>query len=100
MSTIAERVARGAGWLDSALPGWHREIDLNRLILSSPCRCVLGQLWGDYADSPLVDEHGDQAGVDRGFYAGGEDGRVGPLTEFAELQVEWRRVITERRAAA
>lgn len=94
MSTISERVQRGAAWLDTERPGWAGEIDLGQLILSSPCRCVLGQLYGDYVDAPLVDEHGDQAGVEHGFNAA----LTG--TEYDALEAEWRRVITERRAAA
>ena len=100
MSTISERVARGVAWLDGVLPDWWRMVDLGQLVLSSPCRCVLGQLYGDYMDSPLVDEHGDEAGVDRGFNASGAEWTDQTYSEFEALEREWRRVITERRAAA
>ncbi len=43
-------VAKGAGWLDANHPGWERRIDLAVLDLSSPCRCVLGQIGGDFWD--------------------------------------------------
>lgn len=95
---IEERVARGVGWLDANRTDWWDAIDLNWFILSSPCRCVLGQLYGDYMDSPLVEEHGDEAGVERGFNAGGGEWKDATFAEFEALEREWRRVIAERRA--
>ena len=92
MSTIEERVARGAAWLDSELPGWVAEIDLNRLVLSSPCRCICGQLYGEYADRPDAIWHTD---AEHGFNVFSDD-----PSEWGALEDEWRRVITERRAAA
>ena len=48
MSTITERVAAGAAFLDEHDPQWwradvERAIDLDTLLLSSPSTCVLGQ---------------------------------------------------------
>lgn len=48
MSTIAERVAAGAAFLDEHDPGWwkpdvERSIDLGTLALSEPADCILGQ---------------------------------------------------------
>lgn len=43
-----ENAHRGALLLDSAVPDWRHQIDLNRLELSSCARCVLGQVFGDY----------------------------------------------------
>ena len=45
---IRGRVARGAELLDSIRPGWRKEVDLDRLDLSSCHECVLGQLFGGY----------------------------------------------------
>ena len=45
-ATIAERVARGAAYLDEREPGWWQRIDLDALDLAVPCKCVLGQLDG------------------------------------------------------
>lgn len=48
--TPAERVARGAAWLDDLLGAdWHTRIDLGRLELSDECNCILGQLVADLA---------------------------------------------------
>ncbi len=101
MSTIAERVAAGVAWLDENRPDWWLDVDLDKLVLSSPCRCVLGQLYGEYEDAPIVDVNtDDEVAVAHGFNAGGHDHPAGPFAEFAALESEWRRVITERRAAA
>jgi hypothetical protein len=95
---IEDRVALGAAWLDEYREGWFNEVDLGQLILSSPCRCVLGQLYGEYMDAPLVDIGGDVAGADYGFNAYGHSPERD--AEYVHLEDEWRRVITERRAAA
>lgn len=44
-SSISERVARGAAWLDQVRPGWRDAIVLDTLDLISPCDCVLGQVY-------------------------------------------------------
>ncbi len=98
MSTIAERVARGAAWLDENQPEWLGLIDLGQLRLSSPCRCMLGQLYEDYFfatfDLPgSAQEFGFNAHVDNAYSAKQE-------AEYAALEAEWRRVIAERRAAS
>lgn len=97
MATIEERVARGAAWLDANRDGWFDAIDLDILLLRSPCNCVLGQLDGSYDDSPALNEIDTVA---HGFMAGGLGWSGKAAREFADLDNEWRRVITERRAAA
>ncbi|WP_022835131.1 hypothetical protein [Salisaeta longa] len=42
------RVKRGASFLDAMQPGWHRDVDLDRLELASGEQCVLGQLHGEF----------------------------------------------------
>lgn len=49
----AERVARGAAFLDLYRPTWFREIDLGSLNLKDNYNCILGQLYGNYHDSAL-----------------------------------------------
>lgn len=43
-STAAERVAKGAAFLDERQPGWRDHIEIMRLDMRSGCDCVLGQL--------------------------------------------------------
>jgi hypothetical protein len=39
-------VARGAELLDATRPGWAGKLNLDKLELEIPNRCVLGQLYG------------------------------------------------------
>jgi hypothetical protein len=45
VSTVAERVARGAAWLDEKYPQWFTKIDLSILDLGDCTQCVLGQVY-------------------------------------------------------
>jgi len=96
MSTVAERVARGAELLDETLPGWDERIDLAWLELSSCYRCVIGQLFtGGLFPGGAYTPYGfgiSVLGIDRGSHYG-FDGH-----DADELNGEWRRVITKRRA--
>lgn len=92
MSTISERVARGAAWLDENKPEWWRRVSLIELEMASPCRCVLGQVFGDFYLAPLNNPDVYEMGFDLRVQA--EPG------EWLALTGEWDRVITERRASA
>ena len=37
------RIARGMEWLDATRPGWENRINLDRLDVGCPCKCILGQ---------------------------------------------------------
>lgn len=110
----AARVAAGGTYLDVREPGWLHRIDLGRLDLRAPCRCVLGQL--------AADKHGDVDGwtwngicgvfgvniwglrgrsdYDLGFNAAWPGrSEVTTFAEYDELTAEWRRYIVQRRAA-
>lgn len=50
LEQIEERVQRGAQLLDVKMVGWYRYVDKDVLDLSNSCRCVLGQLFGWFAD--------------------------------------------------
>jgi hypothetical protein len=41
-------VDAGAALLDERLPGWRDAVDPTRLVLTDPCNCVLGQVFGEY----------------------------------------------------
>lgn len=75
------RVGRGAEWLDEQLIGWRAKINLRNFDMTNPCRCVLGQVFGNYWDAvqevaPQDERRGDALDdyndvyaweVDRGF---------------------------------
>lgn len=49
---LDQRVARGIEWLDANAPeGWQARINLHKFNMADPCRCVLGQVFGDYWDA-------------------------------------------------
>lgn len=93
--TVEERVANGVTWLDENQSGWVDRINLDRLVMRSPCRCVLGQLFGDFWDAP-AGVHGNK-GEAMGFESILSLG--GFVADFAALDAEWKRVITARREA-
>jgi hypothetical protein len=109
VSTITERVARGAAFLDEREPGWAARIDLGRLNMDICHRCVLGQLAGAGGLNPYADKLRDLGLGDGGGYGFDIDsyGDCGPVpdladddAEYAALTAAWREVIAERRAAS
>ena len=105
MSTVAERVAAGAAWLDVQMPNWWAThgIDLDAFDMAKDCRCVVGQLSPKRSFCTATAERWLDLDCDvaqrLGFFAGHTSPRAS-YAEYDALQAEWRRVITERRAAA
>jgi hypothetical protein len=97
MPTVEERVADGVEWLDAQEPGWAERINLAELDLASPCRCVLGQIYGGFDEAPVDDISPQLFGFNANLF-GTEFANLDE--EFTALEVEWRRVITSRREAA
>lgn len=113
LPSIADRVAAGAVWLDEHFADWPRLITVERLDISSPCRCVLGQLHDDY---PYTGELPGEESADlstasasrigRGFEIdfalqpgeSRDDQRDRVAGEYGRLTDEWARVIEARRA--
>lgn len=54
--TAAERVARGAAWLDGEAPGWRGRVDVATLDMDNPMLCVLGQVFA--ADGDTLTDNG------------------------------------------
>jgi hypothetical protein len=114
VSTITERVERGAALLDEKRPGWWRDIDLGTLDIASRCGCVIGQLAGltgaqdrglayEWATRQLGVGWSDE--IPMGFEApttrefGGD--RVPVIAaEYDALTAAWADLIAARRAAA
>lgn len=44
-----QRVALGAAWLDEKRPGWRDQISLTELRMEQCAKCVLGQVFSDFA---------------------------------------------------
>lgn len=88
------RVERGAALLDARRPGWDALIDLGKLDLNNPWRCVLGQTYGGYAEGVDTLFHRDPGeGYRYGFSSVWDEG-------YDVLTESWRELITARRAGA
>jgi hypothetical protein len=85
---LMSRVLRGAMVLDEHAPGWHQRIDLEKLDISSPFRCVLGQVFGHYIEGLVSLNMG--ASQPFGFAATAYD-------ENPALTGLWRALISQRR---
>jgi len=84
MATIAERVERGVRLLNRKKGRrWYRRIDLEWLNLAEPCRCIVGQLYGDYMRG--IRELGVD-GLDEGFTT---------TKSFPALTLHWKRRIRQ-----
>ena len=92
-------VQRGIALLDSALPGWRQQIDLDRLNMlraerdRNGCGCILTQAYGSYWDGLVA--------LDFDWYAS-EDADYGfdvlgtnrPDSEYRVLTEAWKRALT------
>lgn len=120
MTAARAHVALGVVWLDQHRLGWAEEINLDDLVLSHPCYCVLGQVGYEVAAAegftvyrenntiePTNDNFQSQDGFDylvadwlNGDHVEAE--RLGfdltPYEDytFADLQEAWVEVIRER----
>lgn len=47
------RVKKGAAHLDKRIPDWFEQVKIRPLDMKSGCRCVLGQLFGDYSPGAI-----------------------------------------------
>jgi hypothetical protein len=102
MTRARVAVANGVQLLDTKVPGWDREIDLDTLVMHDPCRCILGQLREDgelYRDvkarlgiNPMDDD--SERGFDIPAWDPDEDHDEVTYEELCEL---WTDVILARR---
>jgi hypothetical protein len=98
--TVAERVARGAAWLDEVKPGWRGRVDVAELDMTLTTDCVLGQVfatetarygyWGGLRMLTASQPHefSDILARQHGFL-----GHSDSDAEYDELRAEWARVI-------
>lgn len=93
MSEISLRVKTGAALLDVKVPDWATKIDLSTLQMKSACRCILGQIYGDYytgeAALNLLDD--EMQVVGSGF-----DLTWREIDDFDLLQAAWVAEIKKR----
>jgi hypothetical protein len=95
-ASFESRVARGAAWLDVHERGWERRVDLATLSLTSDCRCVLGQVRGDYHVSVEGERPEFYWALAHGFMGGVDDDN---RTCWVLLDEAWISLIKERFAS-
>lgn len=94
MNQYQEVVHRGAELLDSLRPGWHEEIRTDALSMMSGCRCIIGQLTGDFnrGIKELNIEHPKMFGLNIT-----EQGDLcSALDQWDDLDVAWKEAIHDR----
>lgn len=123
INTVAERVALGVAWLDSDYPDWFEKVEVKEFDITDTCRCVLGQLFEpmavrrkDSEQPPMAPENFggyDWAVLEANIISGEQASELGfdasfdfedspyetEEEEYTALQIEWTRVINERKAA-
>lgn len=84
----SDRINLGVEWLDKVRPDWFDSIDLDRLDISCIDNCVLGQVFGEFGNAPLLEEE---------IYELGFDINSGPdrKEQVKILQSEWEDKIRE-----
>ncbi len=96
IEVLRERVERGAAFLDEHEQRWWKLIQEERLDLSDPCDCVLGQIHGSYSRglAKLADDLGSEWGTDvkHGFELSVIDGNA-----WASLDALWLEAIAQRK---
>jgi hypothetical protein len=84
--SAADRVQRGAAWLDERSPGWERRVRLRKLDEWSDRSCMLAQVWGmQYPDALKAARLTDARAMELGFQA-----RLPVLAEYAALTQKWK----------
>lgn len=91
---LKEAAAKGARKCDEMLPGWYRKIDVPRLDISLPNRCVCGQLGGTYSRGLELVGLSYAGGASYGFSSCGI-GAMGFLTEAWKEEIEARLLADE-----
>lgn len=102
---MARRVTAGAQWLsgEGSRPRWPLLLDPGSLSMTSTCLCVLGQLYGNYWDCPMLldmdeDEFEDWA-IEHGFQIDIHlIPNAGQSAHYGALREAWIAEILRRRA--
>ena len=91
MSKTSPRIERGAALLDQTAPGWDRQINLNTLDLAHNRYCIVGQLYGNYADGlRVLDGMAEKRPASFGFLTWGSE-------SYEALTQSWKAFLRSRR---
>jgi hypothetical protein len=90
--------SNGAVFLDEQRPGWAWEVDPETVVLADGCKCVLGQLYGEYEtgcralDLVSYPALGGERVLTLGFFGQQKE-------PWSPLTAAWKREILARREA-
>jgi hypothetical protein len=94
-TAVFSRVQMGAAWFDEHIPDWYIRVDVTTLMMSHLCRCISGQIWGDFRLCPASFQmNGFQRAKELGLEV------VGGPDEYDLLREYWIEAIKARRIAA
>lgn len=99
-----QRVARGIKYLDARHPGWASSVTPDKIDLDSSTNCVLGQVYGDYNEHPVIRDRflGLLAwswAHRHGFVADHNGGYRWPNPDRMRLEDLWVMEVRQRRSA-
>jgi len=89
-------VANGARFLDEQIPGWVERIDPSILDMANRCKCIFGQLYGEYFTGCYRLNLTPVAACDMGFDTLGDQGGLPTQEAYSALGSAWREQIAER----
>lgn len=89
----ARRARRGARFLDKQDPAWPTKIDQEKLDIACAKNCVLGQLYGSYADGWRKLPEGQALDIVYGFAA---PSKGDPVRYYGLLNAAWQRETQKR----
>ena len=82
-----KQIQAGAKFLDEKMPGWMNKINLDNLMMSHGCSCILGQIFGDYQSAIGILMLSRTTSVDLGFTT---------YSQFTQLTEEWKEFMNNR----
>jgi hypothetical protein len=87
VTRIPENVKRGVALLDERLPTWRQRVNPDTLDLANGCRCIVGQVLGDYDEGVALLGLSQRDAERYGFFTSGRQ-------TFRSLTEAWQRVIS------
>ena len=88
-----KKIKNGIQYLNQNYPNWLHKISVDKLIMNSGCRCIMGQLLGHFHTGTL------DIGLDKmeelGFYLSGDNAH-----HYMELTQEWKEEIKKHHEKA
>lgn len=92
--SMQTEVVNAAKLLDKEVPGWHKKVKRNKLVMDMASACILGQLFGHAFDStniPSKLKNLKALGMDKNNVYMNRDEQIEKLTDLWKLEIKKRR---------